>query len=45
MNRPRLGAVRELSLSWARKPITTGPYKVVELKPDVSLTLEAHDEY
>ena len=32
-------------LDWARKPITTGPYKVVELKPDVSLTLEAHDEY
>ena len=24
---------------------TTGPYKVVEFKPDVSLTLEAHDEY
>ncbi len=32
-------------LDWARKPITTGPYKVVEFKPDVSLTLEAHDEY
>ena len=32
-------------LDWARKPVTTGPYKVVELKPDVSLTLEAHDEY
>ncbi len=32
-------------LDWARKPVTTGPYKVVELRPDVSLTLEAHDEY
>ena len=25
-------------LDWARKPITTGPYRVVEFKPDVSLT-------
>jgi peptide/nickel transport system substrate-binding protein len=32
-------------LDWARKPITTGPYKVVEFRPDYSLTLEAHDEY
>ncbi len=32
-------------LAWARKPVTTGPYKIVEFKPDVSLTLEAHDEY
>jgi Bacterial extracellular solute-binding proteins, family 5 Middle/Binding-protein-dependent transport system inner membrane component len=32
-------------LDWARKPVTTGSYKVVELKPDVSLTLEAHDAY
>jgi peptide/nickel transport system substrate-binding protein len=32
-------------LDWARKPITTGPYKVVELVPDTMLTLEAHDEY
>ena len=32
-------------LDWARKPVTTGPYKVVEFRPDVSLTLEAHDEY
>jgi peptide/nickel transport system substrate-binding protein len=32
-------------LDWARKPITTGPYKVVEFRPDTSLTLEAHDEY
>lgn len=30
---------------WARKPITTGAYKVEEYKPDVSLTLVAHDEY
>lgn len=30
---------------WARKPITTGPYKVVDYKPDVELVLEAHDEY
>ncbi|QWG18907.1 ABC transporter substrate-binding protein [Bradyrhizobium sediminis] len=32
-------------LDWARKPVTTGPYKVVEMRPDVSLTLESHDEY
>jgi peptide/nickel transport system substrate-binding protein len=32
-------------LDWARKPITTGPYKVVEFKPDNMLVLEAHDEY
>jgi peptide/nickel transport system substrate-binding protein len=32
-------------LDWARKPITTGPYKVAEFRPDNSLTLEAHDEY
>lgn len=32
-------------LDWARKPVTTGPYKVVEFRPDVSLTLEAHDAY
>lgn len=32
-------------LDWARKPITTGPYKVVEFKPDTYLVLEAHDEY
>ncbi|WP_342360993.1 ABC transporter substrate-binding protein [Terrarubrum flagellatum] len=32
-------------LDWARKPVTTGPYRVVEFKPDSSLTLEAHDEY
>ncbi|PRD42904.1 ABC transporter substrate-binding protein [Phyllobacterium phragmitis] len=32
-------------LDWSRKPITTGPYKIVEFKPDNSLVLEAHDEY
>jgi len=32
-------------LDWARAPITTGPYRVVEFKPDVHLILEAHDEY
>jgi peptide/nickel transport system substrate-binding protein len=32
-------------IDWARKPISTGPYKVRELKPDESLILDAHDEY
>jgi peptide/nickel transport system substrate-binding protein len=32
-------------LEWARKPIGTGPYRIVEFKPDVSLTFEAFDEY
>ncbi len=32
-------------LDWARVPISTGPYKVREFKPDQSLTLDAHDEY
>jgi len=32
-------------LDWARMPISTGPYKVREFKPDQSLTLDAHDEY
>lgn len=32
-------------LDWARKPITTGPYKVAEFRPDTSLLLLAHDEY
>lgn len=30
---------------WARKPVTTGPYKVEEYRPDVSLTLVAHDDH
>lgn len=32
-------------LDWARKPVTTGPYKIVEFKPDNYLLLEAHDDY
>jgi peptide/nickel transport system substrate-binding protein len=32
-------------LEWARRPITTGPYRVAEFRPDVSLTLVAHDQY
>lgn len=32
-------------MDWATKPVTTGPYMVQELRPDVSLTLVAHDEY
>lgn len=32
-------------LDWARKPVTTGPYRIVEFRPDNSLTLEAHDKY
>jgi peptide/nickel transport system substrate-binding protein len=32
-------------LDWARKPITTGPYKVVEFRADQMLVLAAHDEY
>jgi peptide/nickel transport system substrate-binding protein len=32
-------------LDWARKPVTTGPYRVVDFRPDNMLSLEAHDEY
>ena len=32
-------------LDWARKPVTTGPYRVVEYRPDNQLILEAHDQY
>lgn len=32
-------------LDFARKPVGTGPYRVVEYRPDESLTLEAFDEY
>ena len=32
-------------LDWSRRPVTTGPYKVVEFKPDNMLVLVAHDEY
>ena len=31
--------------AYARAPGGTGPYKLREFRPDVSLTLEAHDEY
>lgn len=30
---------------WARKPISAGPFKVKEFKPDELLVLEAHDDY
>lgn len=32
-------------LEWARRPITTGPYKVAEFRADHSLTMVAHDAY
>jgi len=32
-------------VDWSRGPVTTGPYKVVEFKPDNYLLLAAHDEY
>jgi peptide/nickel transport system substrate-binding protein len=32
-------------IEWSRKPVTTGPYKVREFKPDEILVLDAHDEY
>ncbi|WP_375590406.1 ABC transporter substrate-binding protein [Hoeflea alexandrii] len=32
-------------LAFAQKPVGTGPYKVVEFKPDNILVLEAHDDY
>ncbi len=32
-------------LDYARAPVGTGPYKVREFRPDVSLTMDAHDEY
>lgn len=32
-------------LDWARRPVTTGPYRVGEFRPDTSLVLESHDEY
>jgi peptide/nickel transport system substrate-binding protein len=35
----------ETWFDWARKPVTTGPYKVVEFRPDQLLVLEAHDAY
>jgi peptide/nickel transport system substrate-binding protein len=35
----------ETWFDWARKPVTTGPYKVVDFRPDQMLVLEAHDDY
>ena len=32
-------------LDWARKPVSTGPYKVREFRADSMLILEPHDEY
>lgn len=32
-------------LDFARRPVGTGPYKVVEFRPDNVLVLEAHDAY
>lgn len=32
-------------LDWARRPVTTGPYRIVDFKPDTYLVLEAHDAY
>lgn len=31
--------------AFARAPVGTGPYRVVEWRPDTSLTLDAHDTY
>ncbi|MBN9511852.1 MAG: ABC transporter substrate-binding protein [Alphaproteobacteria bacterium] len=32
-------------LDWARAPVSTGPYKVREFKPDQVLVMDAHDDY
>ncbi len=32
-------------LDWARRPIGTGPYRIVDFKPDTSITFDAFDEY
>ncbi|HKU94218.1 MAG TPA: ABC transporter substrate-binding protein [Vineibacter sp.] len=32
-------------LTWARRPVGTGPYRIAEFKPDTHLVLEAFDEY
>lgn len=32
-------------LEWARKPVTTGPYKVEKFVPDTELLLVSHDDY
>jgi peptide/nickel transport system substrate-binding protein len=41
----RAFAEAESWLAWARRPVSTGPYRVVEFRPDVELVLEAHDAY
>jgi peptide/nickel transport system substrate-binding protein len=38
-------AEAESWLAWARRPIGTGPYRIADYRPDVSLTFEAHDDY
>ena len=32
-------------LDWARRPVCTGPYRVVEFRPDRDLVLEAFDDH
>ena len=32
-------------MSWARNPISAGPFKIKEFRPDNVLVLEAHDSY
>lgn len=32
-------------LAWARRPIGTGPYRIADFRPDVSVTLASHDPY
>ena len=32
-------------LDWARRPVGTGPYRIVDFKPDVELVMEAFDDY
>lgn len=32
-------------MSWARSPVSAGPFKVKEMRPDNLLVLEAHDGY
>ncbi|MBL8697961.1 MAG: ABC transporter substrate-binding protein [Alphaproteobacteria bacterium] len=32
-------------LDWARRPIGTGPYRIVDFRPDTSITFEAFDDY
>ena len=32
-------------LDWARAPVSTGPYKVREFRPDQILVMDAHDDY